>query len=132
VVAGEVKNLASQTARATEDIQHQVARMREVTAGTVASIGAITRTITQIREIAAGIASAVGQQRAAAEDISRNLAHAASETCGVRDSVTSVTMAAEETGLTAGIVLVAARSLSDQSAGLSREVDKFTRQFRAV
>lgn len=130
VVAGEVKNLANQTARATEDIQGQVARMRAVTSETVAVISAVTSTIARISQISTTIAAAVNQQRAATEDTVRNLGHAASGTREVLDNITSVTGAADETGRTALDVLTSARALSQQAEALRTDVDGFTARLR--
>jgi methyl-accepting chemotaxis protein len=125
VVASEVKSLANQTAKATEDIAAQISGMQEATKGTVDAIKGIAKTIGEISEIASGIASAVEEQSAATQEISRAVQEAASGTQEVSTNITSVNTAAVETGKSAGDVLSAAQELAKQGDILRAEITKF-------
>ena len=132
VVASEVKSLASQTARATEEISEQIQSMQAASKGAVDAIGAILAPMERIDGISSSIASAVKQQQAAAQQIARSVQQAARETHDVSDTIGGVTAAADETGNAAGHVLSAARELSQQSERLRREVDAFLAKVRAA
>jgi methyl-accepting chemotaxis protein len=125
VVANEVKNLANQTAKATEDIQTQVGQMQNVTGSTVAAIRRITGTIARMSEISTTIASAVEQQGAATQEISYNVQKASRGTHEVSSNIKGVVGAARETGEGAEQTLVAAGNLSQAADTLSREVERF-------
>jgi methyl-accepting chemotaxis protein len=125
VVAAEVKSLASQTAKATEEIASQIAQIQETTKGAVAAIQGIGTTITDINEIAAAIASAVEEQMAATQEIARNVQQAAHGTQQVSGTITGVKQAATETGAAASQVLGSAGELSRHAGELSREVNTF-------
>ncbi|MBV8167420.1 MAG: HAMP domain-containing protein, partial [Alphaproteobacteria bacterium] len=125
VVAGEVKNLASQTARATEDIAAQIGAIQSSTSEAVAAIDTIGGTIGQINAIASSIATAVEQQGAATAAIARNVQDAARGTQQVSSTIGRVTLAAEDTGRAAQHVLALSSSLSDQSDALRAQVDQF-------
>ena len=125
VVASEVKNLANQTAKATEDIQAQVAQMQSETGSTVEAIRSITGTITRMNEIATAIASAVEEQGAATQEISRNVQEAAKGTSEVSTTIQGVVDAARETGDGARQTLSAATGLSAAAETLSRDVERF-------
>jgi methyl-accepting chemotaxis protein len=90
VVAGEVKNLAAQTAKATEEIGKQIASVQEATSGAVDAIGTISNTIGQINEISAAIASAAEQQNAVARDISSNMQSAAEAVGSISQNMTQI------------------------------------------
>jgi methyl-accepting chemotaxis protein len=130
VVAGEVKSLASQTARATEQVTEQIAAMQTVTAKAAQAIRGIGGTIAQMNEITTAIAAAIEEQNAATGEISRNVQQAASGTQGVTDSLAQVTAATGETGTASGEVLAAARELSREAESLSGEVGQFLGQIR--
>ncbi|WP_052293770.1 methyl-accepting chemotaxis protein [Azospirillum sp. B510] len=130
VVASEVKNLANQTAKATEDIQAQVSAIQEETAHAVQAIDSITRTIGNISTITVAVASAVEEQGAATQEITRNAQEAARGTRGVSANVGGVTDAADRTRRSADTLLAAADTLSRQSAALNTEVDGFVRRVR--
>ncbi|ACI97820.1 HAMP domain-containing methyl-accepting chemotaxis protein [Rhodospirillum centenum] len=132
VVAGEVKSLASQTARATEDIGRQIARMQQASHGTVSAIRGIAGMITEMNEIAAGIAAAVQQQAAATGEISRSVQQAASGTEEIDRSIGDVRSAADRTGRASADLLDAARLLSSQADTLRRQVDGFLETVRAA
>ncbi|MDP4022791.1 methyl-accepting chemotaxis protein [Methylobacterium sp. NEAU 140] len=132
VVAAEVKELANQTARATEEITGQIGEIRGVTDQTVAAIDAISARIRRISDAANSIAAAVEQQGAATQEIVRNVAQAAAGTGEVTVNITGVAHASEETGAAAGQVLSAASELSRQSEHLSGEMDRFLATVRAA
>ncbi|MEI8393106.1 MAG: methyl-accepting chemotaxis protein [Rhodospirillaceae bacterium] len=130
VVASEVKNLANQTAKATDDIQAQVAQMQGVTSTTVDAIKGITGTIRRMSEIATTIASAVEEQGAATREIARNVQEASMGTQEVSSNITGVSRAAHETGVGANETLAAAGTLGQQADNLGREVDRFVATIR--
>ncbi len=125
VVAGEVKNLASQTAKATDEIASQIAAIQEATNGAVQAITGISSTITEINTISTSIAAAIEEQGAATAEISRNVQQAASGTQEVSGSITQVTQTAGETGSAAGEVTSAAGELARQAETLRGEVEHF-------
>lgn len=125
VVAQEVKNLASQTAKATEDIVAQVDEIRAVTGRTVQSMHGIGDTISQVNRIAATIAAAVEQQGVATEEIARNIQEAAQGARSVSDTVGDIRSAAAQTGTAASQVLAAAGGVAEQSETLKVEVNQF-------
>ena len=132
VVASEVKNLATQTARATDEIGAQIGGIQTATQESVSAIGEIASTIRRIDEIASTIAAAVEQQGAATSEIARNVEEASSGTSQVSSAITDVTKAADETGQAAGQIKTAANDLSVQSDNLRDEVDKFLDRIRAA
>lgn len=132
IVASEVKNLANQTAEATEEVASQIAAMQAVTNDTVTAIGSISTTITEIDGISTGIASAVEEQSAATQEIARNVQQAAQGTQEVSSNISGVTQAAGETGAAASQVLSSAGELASQGETLRDEVDKFLANLRAA
>ncbi|TWB22690.1 methyl-accepting chemotaxis protein [Nitrospirillum amazonense] len=132
VVASEVKLLATQTAKATEDISAQVKAIQQATADSVQAIDGITGTITRINEIATTVASAVEEQGAATQEIARSVQQASSGTAEVATNITAVTQAAGETGAASSQVLTAAADLSRQSDALRAQVDAFISKVRAA
>jgi methyl-accepting chemotaxis protein len=132
VVAAEVKELAGQTAKATEEITGQIGRIQGKTGDAVTAIDAITGRIAEIDRVSVGIATAVDQQGAATREIVRNVAEAATGTHAVTDTITAVASAAEETGAAASQVLAASSELSRQSEQLSAEVARFLATVRAA
>ncbi|SMH57649.1 methyl-accepting chemotaxis protein [Azospirillum agricola] len=125
VVASEVKSLANQTAKATEEIAAQITAIQEATDGAVGAIAGISGTITSINDISTSIAAAIEEQGAATAEISRNVQQAAVGTQQVSGIISDVTQATGETGAAAHQVLGAAGSLSRQAENLRREVDQF-------
>ena len=117
VVASEVKNLASQTAKATEEISDQINSIQSATSDSVKSIQGITATINEISEISIAISAAVEEQSAATQEVTGN--------------ITGVTTASAETGQAATQVLEAARELSQQSEHLGTQVDDFLVEIRS-
>ncbi|MBN9597215.1 MAG: MCP four helix bundle domain-containing protein [Afipia sp.] len=132
VVASEVKALAAQTAKATDEISAQVAGMQTATQESVSTIKEIGKTITLISEISQTIAAAVEEQGAATQEISRNVQQAASLSGEVAASITDVSRGAGETGAASGQVLSAAQMLSTDSNRLKIEVEKFLTNVRAA
>jgi methyl-accepting chemotaxis protein len=132
VVASEVKQLASQTAKATEEIGTQIAGMQASTQDSVASIKEIGTTIGRISDIASTIAAAVEEQGAATQEIARNVSEAARGTAQVATNITDVNRGAGETGSASSQVLSSAKSLSSESNHLKLEVDKFLSTVRAA
>ena len=126
VVASEVKQLATQTAAATGDIQAQVNAIQNETGNAVGAINEIVQTIGDISEITSSVAYAIDQQGAATEEIARNVQQAAAGTNEVSINIVSVTAGASETGQAAGELLQASGELADQSVALRDEVDRFT------
>ncbi len=132
VVASEVKALANQTGRATEEIDGQIVQIQEATQQAVAAIRGITGTIGEIDQIAAGIAASVEEQSATTQEIARSVQQAAAGTVEVSSTIAGVKQGATETGAAAGQVLEAARQLSRQTAGLTGEVDQFIAAVKAA
>ncbi|WP_213771715.1 methyl-accepting chemotaxis protein [Bradyrhizobium sp. dw_78] len=132
VVASEVKTLASQTAKATEEISAQVAAMQGATTEAVQAIESIGGTIGTINEITTAIAAAVEQQGTATKEIARNVQEAAQGTGMVTDNINGVTDAAGETGAAAGRVQISAEELNRQAAVLRTKVDGFLVNIRAA
>jgi methyl-accepting chemotaxis protein len=132
VVASEVKSLATQTAKATEDISAKIAEMQSATAQSVEAVQAIGGTITRMNEIATAIATAVEQQGSATGEIARNVQQASAGTAQVSANINSVTHAANKTGASASEVLGAADELAKQSDALRAQVDAFVAKVRAA
>jgi len=130
VVAGEVKNLASQTAKATDEISGHISRVQTATSQAVSAIQEITTTIGSMSEISAAIASAVEEQGAATQEIARNVEQAAVGTREVSRNISGVSDAASEAGNGASNVLDAATELSRQSETLGGAIDQFILRIR--
>jgi methyl-accepting chemotaxis protein len=132
VVASEVKALASQTAKATDEISSQIAGMQSETNLAVTAIKEIGGTIGRISEISSTIAAAVEEQGAATQEIARNVQQAATGTSQVATNITDVNRGAAETGSASTQVLASAQSLAKESTFLRTEVDKFLVTVRAA
>jgi len=132
VVASEVKSLASQTAKATEDIGGQIGDIQGTTEKAVDAIEAISATIGEINEIATTIASAVEEQEAATSEISRNVQEAATGTQSVSESIVNVRGASEQTGTASGDVLSSSRELAERFDTLQTEVQEFVTDIKAA
>jgi methyl-accepting chemotaxis protein len=132
VVAAEVKNLATQTSKATDDIRVQISSVQSATQDAVRAIGTIGKTIGEIDQIATTIAAAVEEQGAATQEIARNVEEAAKGTQEVSSNITGVTEAANGTGAVAGQVLSAARALTGQSGHLRTLVQTFLSDVKAA
>ena len=132
VVASEVKNLADQTAKATEDIGNQITSMQQATNDSVRAIDSIGQTISEIHEIATTIASAVEEQGTATQEISDSVQKTAAGTHEVSNNLASLSEAAGETGQAAVQMLEGAQDLAKQAETLQTEVDKFVSQVRTA
>jgi methyl-accepting chemotaxis protein len=132
IVAQEVKQLASQTAKATSEIGGQIAGMQNATHDSVAAIEEIGGTIGNISEIASAIATAVEQQGAATQEIARNVQQAARGTERVSGNIVGVNRTATKTGAAADQVHTAAETLGRQAETLRADVDKFLADIRAA
>ena len=132
VVASEVKNLANQTAKATDEIGTQISGIQTATREAVAAIEVITKTISRINEVNSGVASAVEEQGAATQEIARNVEQAAAGTQEVSSNISGVSQAANDTGAAAEQIRSAAGELSQQSETLRSEVEKFLANVRTA
>jgi methyl-accepting chemotaxis protein len=132
VVASEVKALASQTAKATEEISAQVAGIQGATRSSVDAIGGISSTIQRVNQITSAIAAAVEQQGAATREIARNVQQASQGTNEVSRHIAGVSAATAETGKAAGEVLDSAKALTSLSNDLRRDVDSFIGDLRVA
>jgi methyl-accepting chemotaxis protein len=130
VVASEVKNLANQTARATEDIKTQVDAIQTATKGAVEAIGGIRATIDNVNGIATAIASAVEEQGAATQEITRNIDQAATGTRAVSSSIATVSSASEGIGRDAAAVLAASEALGAMATQLRDATGSLVRGIR--
>jgi methyl-accepting chemotaxis protein len=132
VVAAEVKQLASQTTKATGEIADSIAHVQQVANQSVDAVAAIGRTIEDVRRIAAEVAEAVEQQRLAAQDIAANVQSAAHGTEQVSTNISGVTRAAADTGGAAMSVLQSAGRLTQEADAIKESVDGFLGQIRAA
>jgi len=132
VVASEVKNLANQTAQATEEISGQISGIQGATAQAVDAIRVITSTISEIDQIASAIAAAVEQQGAATREISRSIQQAADGTRDVSQNISGVSSALSESARLADGLLGAASDLSHQADVMRGEISRFLDRVRAA
>jgi methyl-accepting chemotaxis protein len=132
VVAQEVKTLAGQTAKATDEISSHIVNMQRATGESVGAIKAIGQTIERISGITTSISSAVEQQGTATHSIAEGVQAAASGTLDAADNIERVARNALETGATSGLMLKSAQELSEVSAHLKGEVEKFLDSVRAA
>jgi methyl-accepting chemotaxis protein len=132
VVAAEVKSLAEQTAKATDQISAQVSSIQNSSSEAVSAIKGITATINEINEIASAIASAVEEQGSATQEIARNVQQAALGTGEISSNVAGVQQAAGDTGAAAHQVLQASSELSRQSETMRGQVESFLSNIKAA
>jgi methyl-accepting chemotaxis protein len=132
VVASEVKSLASQTAKATDEISSHISGMQGATQESVAAIKEIGGTIGQISDIASSIATAVEHQSAATQEIARSVQTVAQGTNEAAADIMEVNRGATETGSASEDVLNSARTLSSESTRLRAELDRFMANIRAA
>jgi methyl-accepting chemotaxis protein len=132
VVASEVKALATQTAKATEEITDQIQAIRDATGATAGAIREIGATIGQIDVIATTIAAAVEEQGGSTKEIAISVQQAAQGTRGVMQNIAGVTQASGQVGTAAELVLGSAGELTKQSDRLKQEVEGFLATVRAA
>ena len=132
VVANEVKSLANQTARATEDISQQVAAIQGATHEAVGAINSVSKVITEISQISSIVAAAVEEQGAATTEISRNVQQAAKGTQEVSSNISGVSAAASDTRDAAVKVHSVADTLTGRANNLGQEVTRFLADVRAA
>ena len=132
VVAQEVKGLAGQTAKATEEITRHIVSIEETTERSVHAIKKIATTIEQLSEVANDVSVGMRQQDAVTQEIARNAGAAAKGTRDVSQNITEVSNSAIKTGQIASTVLTAAAELADQSHLLRREVERYLAQLRVA
>jgi methyl-accepting chemotaxis protein len=132
VVASEVKSLASQTAKATEDISEQIADIQKVAGEAIDAIKRIGGIIGEVNEVATAIAAAVQEQGAATQEISRSTQHAAHGTKNVSDNITGVKADADAAAAAADDVNLASKTLETQSQQLGSQVTQFLGKIRAA
>lgn len=132
VVAAEVKTLAAQTARATQEITSRIGAVQNATTEVARAIGGVSTTIDRLNEVAAAIAAAVEEQGVTTEEISRNVQQAAKGTGDVSATIAGVNTAATETGEVSARMVVAAHSLAGQAGDLRSQVSSFLTRLRAA
>jgi methyl-accepting chemotaxis protein len=132
VVAAEVKSLASQTAKATDEISSHITGMQGATQESVAAIKEIGGTIGRISTIASSIAGAVEQQSSATQEIARSVQNVAQGTHEAAANIMQVNRGATETGSASEEVLNSAKTLSSESTRLREELDRFMANIRAA
>jgi methyl-accepting chemotaxis protein len=132
VVAAEVKQLASQTGKATEDISRKVAEIQLATDTTVDSIGEIVRSVSGVKETVTRIAAAVEEQGAATAEIASNCQRAAQGATMVTSNMTGVGQAAEMTGAASTQLMTLSGGLSQQANELQEEVTRFVADLKAA
>ncbi|RED51236.1 methyl-accepting chemotaxis protein [Aestuariispira insulae] len=132
VVANEVKNLANQTAKATEEINDHIGEIQVASRQTGDALGAIAHTVDEINDIASAISDAVEQQTLATREIARNVEEASAGTTEVSSNIAAVNNAASETGTESGRIVDAANDLLDKSKALESEVGKFLTEVQAA
>lgn len=125
VVANEVKELAKQTAKATEDIGRKIEAIQTDTTAAVEAIGSISGVINQINDISSTIATAVEEQNATTNEMSRNVSEAARGGGEITNNIAGVSQVAESTSRGAGDTQKAAQQLVRTSAELRRQVEQF-------
>ncbi|BDW94937.1 hypothetical protein MACH10_06220 [Thalassospira tepidiphila] len=130
VVANEVKNLASQTAKATQEISNQISEMQSRADVSINAVQTIREMVRQISDRASTVAVSAREQTIATNEISRNVQEAAQGTTQVSASISDVTQASNETGSMSTQVLSAANELGAQAKTLSQEVDQFIKRIR--
>ncbi len=132
VVANEVKSLANQTAKATEEITGQIGKMQSDVQNTVPVIELIANIIADLNDISSGVAAAAEEQNTTTDEISRNITEAAQGTTEVSRNIASLNEAAETNSAATTQVLSTARALADRSGRLSTQVTKFITEIQAA
>jgi len=132
VVAAEVKSLANQTAKATDEISGQISAMQDATSRTVNEIEIVVGAMTRINEMTTEVAAAVEQQNAATQDIARNIQQTAEGTQDVSLNIVEVNTAAQQSSDAAGRVVEVVGDLTGQSDALRGELERYLATLRAA
>jgi methyl-accepting chemotaxis protein len=132
VVANEVKSLANQTAKATEEIGNQIVSVQTESARAAEAIGKLAQVIGEIDSITGTIAAAVEQQGSATGEIARNVTEATQGTAIAANAIGDVTAAAEEANQAARVVLDTAGNLTSTSGALSEAINRFLGRVRSA
>lgn len=132
VVAAEVKNLANQTAKSTEEIGSQISGIQKATKEAVLAVQGVGKGIGEIGQVSSAIAAAVEEQSAATREIAENVQQASTGTADVATNIADVTKSADETGQASSQVLESARGLSQEAESLRSQVNSFTQNVRAA
>lgn len=130
VVASEVKELASQTSRATEQIADQIRGMQSSTGASVNALRSISEQISELETTSISIASAVDQQSVAGQDLARNIDLAARGSDDINNNIEQVRETALSTGTAANQVLMSANELESQASGLKGKAEEFLAEIR--
>ncbi|HEC14389.1 MAG TPA: HAMP domain-containing protein [Rhodospirillales bacterium] len=131
VVASEVKNLANQTAKATEEISGQISAVQNATQESVVSIQGVTKTISQINEVASSVAAAVEQQGAATREIANGISEVNSEALVVKNNIRDVAQASASSYGSAFKVMWSAEEIAGPTETFRKDVDSFLRTIQA-
>ena len=132
VVASEVKELASQTGKATGEIQQQIDAIRHATDDAVSAIGDIQSTINEITQSVTEVSAAVTEQSFATRGIAENTQRAAQGTSRVSEDISNVSSISEKTSASANAFAISVQKLSEQTGHLDKEVDNFLTQVRSA
>ncbi len=132
VVANEVKSLASQTARATEEISSQISAMQQETRQSAESVADISRIVQQVSEYTTSISSAIEEQTAATAGITENVSQASRSTSEVADNIEGVAKASKQTGEASENLLSVANDLDSRSVSMKSSVEKFLGSVQAL
>lgn len=132
VVASEVKNLANQTAKATDEIGGQISDIQSATSQTVVAIQGIGKTVRDVSEISTAIAAAVEEQGAATQEIARNVEEASTGTQEVSSNIVDVNVAMAETGTKSSEVLEAAQLTNKQANELRTQIEQYLKKIQGV
>lgn len=132
VVAAEVKELANQTSKATEEISTQIGAIQSATEESVQAIADITQTMEEVNNYTTSIAQAVEQQGAATTEISQNVQQAAQGTTSVTSNMSELSQSVDQTSDSAGQVLEASSVLNEKTDTLKQEVERFLGEVAAA
>ena len=132
VVASEVKQLASQTAKATEQIESQIAQMQNAASSSISAVDTISGRLETMRETASSIAAAAEEQGLSVQEIARNISEAARGTTQVSQAIGMVRDGAARTGAMGGDVKSSADTLNEDAGTLREQVDAFLSRVRAA
>ncbi len=132
IVAGEVKNLATQTARATQEIAAQVSAVQDATEDAAREIESISTVMDEVTTISSQIAQSIGQQQQATGAIASNIAIAAQSSIDITDNISGVSQGIQETGSGTRVVEDVSHTLSDQAKTIREQVESFINSLRSA